>query len=98
MTSPDQLLNLKMAEEKPASVPEEMGTLFIMDLLRWKNATFDSMADCNENPIYVFPEKELCAASVPNFHILLSVSDLFIPGIGPHFFLQQNRQTHHGNI
>jgi hypothetical protein len=34
MTPPDQLLNLKMAEEKPASVPEEMGTLFIMDLLR----------------------------------------------------------------
>jgi len=24
-----------MSEEKPATVPEEMGTLFIMDLLRY---------------------------------------------------------------
>jgi hypothetical protein len=26
------------------------------------------------------------------------VSDLYIPGIGPHIFLQQNRQTDRGNI
>jgi hypothetical protein len=43
----------------------------------------------NENPIYVFPEKELCDLS-PNFHIYVSVSDLNIPRIGPHIFLQQN--------
>ncbi len=48
---------------------------------------------CNENPIYVFPEKELRGLS-PNFHIHTSVSDLYIPRIGPHIFLQQNRQTH----
>jgi hypothetical protein len=30
---------------------------------------------CNENPIYVFPEKELRGPS-PNFHIHVSVSDL----------------------
>ncbi len=30
---------------------------------------------CNENPIYAFPEKELCGLS-PNFHIRVSVSDL----------------------
>jgi hypothetical protein len=29
----------------------------------------------------------------PDFHIHVSVSDLSIPRIGPHFFLQQNRQT-----
>ena len=29
---------------------------------------------CNENPIYVFPEKELCGLS-PNFHIHVPVSD-----------------------
>ncbi len=54
---------------------------------------------CNENPIYVFPEKELRGLS-PNFHIHESVSDLYIPRIGPHIFLLQNRQTNpnHGNI
>jgi len=41
---------------------------------------------CNENPIYVFPEKELCGLS-PNFHIHVSVNDLYIPRIGPHIFL-----------
>jgi hypothetical protein len=49
---------------------------------------------CNENPIYVFPEKGLRGLS-PNFHIHVSVSDLY--RIGPHFFLQQNRQTDNGN-
>ncbi len=34
----------------------------------------------------------------PNFHIHVSVNDLFIPRIGPHIFLQQNRQIDHGNI
>ncbi len=52
---------------------------------------------CNENPIYVFPEKELLCLS-PNFHIHVSMSYLYIPRIGPHIFLQQNRQTHRGNI
>jgi hypothetical protein len=28
----------------------------------------------------------------------VSVSDLYIPRIGPHFSLQQNRQTDPGNI
>ncbi len=44
--------------------------------------------------IYVFPEKELCDLS-PNFHIHVSVSDLYIPRISPHIFLQQ---TDHGNV
>jgi hypothetical protein len=43
----------------------------------------------------VFPENELRGLS-PNFHIRLSVSDLYIPRIGPHIFLQQNRQTDGG--
>jgi hypothetical protein len=33
---------------------------------------------CNESPIYVFPEMELRGLS-PNFHIHVSVSDLYIP-------------------
>ncbi len=47
---------------------------------------------CSENPNYVFPEKKLRDFS-PNFHLNVSVSDLYIPRIGPHIFLQQNRQT-----
>jgi hypothetical protein len=54
---------------------------------------------CNENPIYVFPEKELRGLS-PNIHIHVSVNDLYIPRIGPHTFLQLNPPPppHHGNI
>ncbi len=33
---------------------------------------------CKKSPIYVFPEKELCGLS-PNFHIHVSVSDLYFP-------------------
>ncbi len=51
----------------------------------------------NENPLSVSPEKELRGLS-PNFHICVSVSDLFIPRIGPRIFLQQNRQTDRGNL
>ncbi len=45
---------------------------------------------CNENLIYVFPEKELRGLS-SNFYIYVSVSDLYIPRIRTHIFLQQNR-------
>jgi hypothetical protein len=38
---------------------------------------------CNENSIYVFPFWELRSLS-PNFHLHVSVSDLYIPRIGPH--------------
>ncbi len=39
-------------------------------------------AHCKEILIYVFPEKELRGLS-PNFPIFASVSDLYIPMIGP---------------
>jgi hypothetical protein len=52
---------------------------------------------CDENPVYVFPEKELRGLS-PNFQIHVAVSDLYNPRIGPHIFLQQNRPTNRGNI
>ncbi len=52
---------------------------------------------CTENRIYVIPEKELRGLS-PNFYKHVSVSDLYIPRIGPHIWLQQNRQTDPGNI
>jgi hypothetical protein len=41
---------------------------------------------CNENTIYVFPEKEFRSLS-PKFLIHVSVSDLSIPMIDPHIFL-----------
>jgi hypothetical protein len=45
---------------------------------------------CEENPIYVFLFWELRGLSL-NFHIHVSVSDLYIPRIRPHISLQQNR-------
>jgi hypothetical protein len=48
---------------------------------------------CTENPIYVFPDKEL-----PGLSPSVSVSDLYLLRIGPHIWLQQNRQTDPGNI
>jgi hypothetical protein len=38
---------------------------------------------CKEDPIYVFLEMKL-RGLVPNFHIHVSVSNLYIPRIGPH--------------
>jgi hypothetical protein len=51
-------------------------------------------AHCNENPIYVNPEKKLCGLS-PNFHTHVSVSDLYIPKVSPQ---NRQRQTDFGNI
>ncbi len=45
---------------------------------------------CKDNSIYVFLFWELRGLS-PNFHIHVSVRDLYIPRIGPHISLQQNR-------
>jgi hypothetical protein len=43
---------------------------------------------CKEDPNYVFPELKLL---VPNFHIHTSVSDLYVPSIGPPILLKLNR-------
>ncbi len=59
--------------------------------------SFRRIAHCNKNPIYVFSETELRGLS-PNFHIYMYMSDSYIPRIGPHIFMQQNRQTDRGNI
>jgi hypothetical protein len=47
---------------------------------------------CNENPLYVFLFWELRSLS-PNFYIHVSVSNSYIPRIGPHISCKQNRQT-----
>jgi hypothetical protein len=58
-------------------------------------------------PIYVFPgmklrglisSKQNYHVLSPNFHILVSVSDLHIPRIGVPILLQPNRQTDPENI
>ncbi len=60
-------------------------------------SSFASCLHCNEKPIHVFPEKELRGLD-PNYHIHVSVGDLYILRIDPQIFLQQNRQTYRGNI
>jgi hypothetical protein len=50
---------------------------------------------CTENP--EIPEEELTGLS-PNSYIHVSVSDLHIPRISQHIWLQQNRQTDPGNL
>jgi hypothetical protein len=62
-----------------------------------ETARTTDLLHCKENTIYVFQEKELRGLSL-NLHIHVSVSDLYILWIGPHIFLQQNRQTNRGNI
>jgi hypothetical protein len=52
---------------------------------------------CKENPIYVFLFWESRGLS-PNFSIHVSVSDLYIPMIGPDISLQQNRKIDPRNI
>jgi hypothetical protein len=52
---------------------------------------------CKENPIYEFPEMKLHGL-VHNFHIHVSVSDVYISTIFPPILLQQNRGTDRGNI
>ncbi len=50
-----------------------------------------------ENSKQIFPEKELRSLS-PNFHIHVSVSDLYIPTIGLPILRQENMWTYPGNI
>jgi hypothetical protein len=55
-----------------------------------------SLVHFNENPIYLFLFWELRGLSPLDIHV--SVNDLYIPRIGSHIWLQQNRQTDPGNI
>jgi hypothetical protein len=51
---------------------------------REENAKMDDrQVHCNGNSVYIFLFWELRGLS-PNLHIYVSVSDLYIPRIGPH--------------
>jgi len=50
-----------------------------------------------KNSKQIFPEKELRGQSL-NFHIQVSVSDLFIPTIDLPILLQENMRTDPGSI
>jgi hypothetical protein len=50
-----------------------------------------------QNSKQTFPEKELLGYS-PNFHIHVSVSDLYIPTTDQLILLQENMWTYPGNI
>jgi hypothetical protein len=82
---------------------KEKVTIFIF-ILKGENEYFlitlhqiYTVPHCKKNSIYVFLFWELCSLSL-NFHIHVYVSDLYIPRIGPHISLQQNRQTYPGKI
>jgi hypothetical protein len=65
---------------------------------QWK--TDGSLTPANtlkrKSPLLI-PFLELRGLS-PSFHIHVSVSDLYISRIGPHNFMQQNRQIDRGNL
>jgi hypothetical protein len=52
----------------------------------WRRYTLQ--IHCTENSKQIFPEMKL-RGLVPNFHIHVSVSDLYIPMIGPPILLQK---------
>ncbi len=56
---------------------------------RYVEFLFTPIPHSTKNPIYVFPEMKLCGL-VPNAYIHVSVSDLCIPRIGLHIWLQHN--------
>ncbi len=63
--------------------------LWVRQVIPTQQETGEFSLHCTENWIYLFPKRN-CAASVP---IHVSVSDLHIPRICPHIWLQKNRQT-----
>jgi hypothetical protein len=71
------------------ALPRLLLTWLVISCLAFTTA---GTVHCKENPIYVFLSWELRSLST-NFHIHVSVSDLYFPRIGPHISLQQNRQT-----
>jgi hypothetical protein len=62
------------------ALPRLLLTWLVISCLAFTTA---GTVHCKENPIYVFLSWELRSLST-NFHIHVSVSDLYFPRIGPH--------------
>jgi hypothetical protein len=63
----------------------EMGLLLLLGMLHYITHNFfaEITVHCKGNSVYIFLFWELRGLG-PNFHIHVSVSDLYIPRIGPH--------------
>jgi hypothetical protein len=90
--NPDPNLVKKSGHSESDSAAPSTRNCVLRESLLQARSGLEGHTHCNENPIYVFPEKEL-RGLIPNFHFHVSVNDLYIPRIGPHIFLQQNKQT-----
>jgi hypothetical protein len=101
----NHILDCHVSFEKKAGFHASNQRSLLSELNLWRRYSTDesslnkwnSELHCKEILMYVFPEKCLRGLSL-NFHIQVSVSDLYIPTIGPPIFLQQNMQTDRGNI
>jgi hypothetical protein len=66
--------------------------LILVDYLFFALRWLDTIASTLQRKTDLcIPQKETARPLSPDFHIHVSVSDLFIPMIGPPIFLQQNR-------
>ncbi len=94
----------EMFQSLPAAGRVQSRIMTLFHILRhsargwnWFRCRYLCAVHCKENPVYVFLFWELRCLSF-SFHIHVSVSDLYIPRIGPHISLQLNSQTDPGNI
>jgi hypothetical protein len=84
----------ELATAKSATVCNYMYQREVSQSNRWPVAL---QRHNTENSKQIFPGKKLRGLS-PNFHIHVSVSDLYIPTIGLPVLLQENLWTDPGNI
>jgi hypothetical protein len=92
-------LNLQTGTEKPFEKNIVGCSLFFLLHILFKDVIIITLGNgvtlrcndkiCTENSKQIFPKKELRSLSA-NFHIPVSVSDLYIPTIGLPILLQEN--------
>ncbi len=87
--------NQSSSWKKASSLEDHFGGNYRLRQLYWY--IVDLLRHCKQDPFHVFVEMKPLGL-VPNFHIHVSVSDLYIPTIGTPILLQPNKRTDHGNI
>jgi hypothetical protein len=85
---------LGMVEDDELGVGQEAVVALVGQARAVLLAVLHHITHCNEDPIFVFTEKEFCGLS-PNFHIhvSVSVSYLYFPRIWCTYFPQQNSRN-----